>query len=61
MLNEKLNSAVRPFITILFALTFCFLTITGIISGDVFVGTVTMILTWWFKSRDESRKDGNAG
>lgn len=52
----KINSLVRPFITIVFTLTFCYLALTGDIGSETFVGTAAAIITWWFKSRDEQRK-----
>ena len=53
---DRMNSLVRPAITFIFALTFCFLAVIDKVSPDTFVGAVTMVLTWWFKSRDEEKK-----
>jgi hypothetical protein len=55
--SETIDSYVRPFVTVAFTLVFCYLAIMGTISADVFVPTVTMVLIYWFKSRDEAKKD----
>jgi hypothetical protein len=55
--TETVDSYVRPFVTIAFTLVFCYLAIIGKIGPDVFVPTVTMVLIYWFKSRDEAKKD----
>jgi hypothetical protein len=56
MESEQLNGYVRPAVTIAFTGTFCYLSIIGTITPDVFVPTVTMVLIYWFKSRDEQKQ-----
>lgn len=54
---ESLNGYVRPAVTIAFTACFCYLAVMGTITPDVFVPTVTMVLIYWFKSRDDAKKD----
>lgn len=54
--EQKLNSFVRPTVTIFFTLLFCYLCVVGKISDDAALATITMTLTWWFKARDEQKK-----
>jgi len=53
---ETLNGYVRPAVTIAFTGVFCYLAVIGTITPDVFVPTVTMVLIYWFKSRDELKQ-----
>jgi len=53
--SETLNGYVRPAVTIAFTAVFCYLAVIDKISSEVFVPTVTMVLVYWFKSRDEQK------
>ena len=53
---EMVNAGVRPAVTLAMAGTFCYLTITGTIEAQTFVGTATAVIIWWFKARDDFHK-----
>jgi hypothetical protein len=55
-MNEIVDAYVRPFVTVSLTLVFCYLAVMGDITADVFVPTVTMVLIYWFKSRDDEKK-----
>jgi hypothetical protein len=48
---------VRPIISIIFAVGMTILTFKGIVPPEAFVGLSTLAITFWFKSRDEEKKN----
>jgi len=56
MESEGVSAYVRPYITILMVTVFCYLAVVGTIGPEVFVPTVTMVVVYWFKSREEEKK-----
>ena len=52
---EVLNGYVRPFVTVLFSGVFCYGFLVKMIGADVFTGVATMVIIYWFKSRDEDK------
>jgi hypothetical protein len=36
---------------------YCYLAVIGKVSVEVFGGTVTMVVLFWFKSREDEKKD----
>lgn len=55
MSQEILNGYIRPLVTVLFAGVFCWGFIVTMIGADVFTGVATMVIIYWFKSRDEDK------
>ena len=55
MSQEILNGYIRPLVTVLFAGVFCWGFIVEMIGADVFTGVATMVIIYWFKSRDEEK------
>lgn len=53
---ETLEKAIRPIITAAFTAAFIFGFVAEKIGSDVFVGTATMVIIYWFKSRDDEKK-----
>lgn len=58
--SDGLSGLVRPIITLALTGVFSYLAVVGTIAADVFVPTVTMVLIYWFKSRDEAKKSDDA-
>jgi len=59
MLNpSKYNTFVRPFIAILFSTVFCYGFVVGMIDKDAFVPVVVAVVMFYFKVRDEEKKNG---
>jgi hypothetical protein len=54
-LTEIVTSYIRPAVTVLFAMVFCYGFLVTTIGADVFTGVATMVIIYWFKSRDEER------
>jgi hypothetical protein len=54
-MNEIINSYIRPGVTVLFAAVFCYGFLTAMIGSDVFTGVATMVIVYWFKSRDDEK------
>ena len=54
---ELLNALVRPVLALGFAAAVIFMSITGDVSVDAFLGIATLVVTWYFKSRDESKNN----
>ena len=54
---ESVNGYVRPLVTLAFTSCFCYLAIMGTITPDVFVPTVTMVIGFWFRARDDAKED----
>ena len=52
---EKAKELVRPVITFMLSGTLVYGFVTDKITGEVFVPFVTMVLMYWFKSRDEQK------
>jgi len=55
-MGEKINTYVRPIITVALTAAFIYGFIVAAITADVFVPIASMVITWWFKSRDEQKK-----
>lgn len=55
---ERLQSAVRPIVTLLFAGAIVAGFFVGKISGEVFIGTAGSTVAYWFiqRERDKTRK-----
>jgi hypothetical protein len=53
---EEFKTAVRPIITLLFAGAFIYLTIEKMVSADAFLGIATLVIKYWFDSREPERK-----
>ena len=53
MLLEGFKGAIRPLVTLLFALAFIYMAINGSISKDAFIGIATLIIKYWFDSREQ--------
>lgn len=51
-----LSSYVRPVITVAFTAAFLYGFMADKIGADVFVSTATMVIIYWFKTRDEEKK-----
>ena len=54
-LTDMLNGCIRPMITLIFAGAFVGFTAMGTISGELFATVAGMVITFWFKSRDEAK------
>jgi hypothetical protein len=55
--SETIDSYVRPFVTVVLVAVYCYLAVIGKVSVEVFGGTVTMVVLFWFKSREDEKKD----
>ena len=54
---EKVNAFVRPLALLTVLITVCILTYLGKIDPEKsFLPLATMIVVWWFRSRDEAKK-----
>ena len=54
-LTDLFNGCIRPLTTLIFAGAFVGFTAMGIISGELFATVAGMVITFWFKSRDEAK------
>jgi hypothetical protein len=56
--TERINSGVRSLVTLIFAgaRVWAFL-IPKIVSTDAFIGIAGMVIAWWFRARDEDKRD----
>lgn len=52
---NKLRSAVRPIVTILFAGTFVVGFMAGRVSEDMFVAVAATVMAYWFGSRPSGK------
>lgn len=57
-IDAFLRSPVRPLVTLMFGVTFCWLTYVKIIPVEAFIATATMVLQWWFRARDDKENGG---
>lgn len=55
-MTEIISGYVRPAVTLSFTGAFIYGFIAGMIGADVFVSTATMVIVYWFKTRDEEKK-----
>jgi hypothetical protein len=53
---EQFKSLVRPIITLAFAGAFIYMSVMGTISNDAFLGLATLVVKFWFDSRQEEKK-----
>jgi hypothetical protein len=53
--GETFSSYVRPVLTVSFTGAFIYGFLAGMIGADVFTGVATMVIIYWFKSRDEAK------
>ncbi len=57
-MSKTLQGWVRPIITILGMAGVTAGFFLKMISPEAYLGIVTLAVTWWFKSRDEEKKNG---
>jgi len=57
MKAEDINGFVRPAVTLSAMAGMVYGFLTGGIGPDVFVPFATGVITWWFKSRDDEKKN----
>lgn len=61
-MTDRINQLVRPYCAIILISTFCLVFMWGVyaekpvIGSDAFCGVMGVVLTWWFKSRDEKNE-----
>lgn len=58
--SEKLNGYVRPLVTIAFTAVIVYGFIAGTIKPGEFFPFATGVIVYWFKTRDEAKKNGQA-
>ncbi len=49
---------VRPLISLMFMFSLSIGWFMSMVSTDAFIGQGAVAVTWWFKSRDEEKKNG---
>ena len=47
------RAPVRPLVTVMLTATFCWLSLTGKIPVEAFVSVVSVVITFWFASRQK--------
>lgn len=47
----ELKGMIRPFVTIMLSMVFCYLALIGKINPDVFTSVVITVTTYWFADR----------
>lgn len=52
---DKFKELIRPLITFLFAAAFIYLAIIGKVSVEAFTGLVTLVVKYWFDSREQEK------
>ena len=52
-IEQFVRSPVRPLITVGFAAAFIYGFITKLIGAEIFVGVFTLVLKYWFDSREK--------
>lgn len=56
---DQINQMMRSFCLVVLLLTFCFVFIYGVmtktmvVGADAFAGVLGVVITWFFKARDE--------
>ena len=53
---EAIRSLVRPVVTFLFVVGYLYMALMGIKPPEAYTATMSMILVFYFKSRDEAKK-----
>ena len=53
---EYIRSLVRPVVTVLFVLGYLYMSLMGIKPPEPYTVTMGMILAFYFKSRDDAKK-----
>lgn len=56
MNEQKFSGYVRPVVTLAFTMAFCLGFWFKMIGADVFVSTATMVIVYWFKSREDKKQ-----
>jgi hypothetical protein len=53
---DQFKSTVRPIITLLFCAVFLYGFVEKLVSAEVFVSTATLVIKYWFDSREPNGK-----
>ena len=53
---EEFKTAVRPIITLMFAGAFIWFTFVKLIGPEAFIGIGTLVIKYWFDSREPEKK-----
>lgn len=56
-MTETINAYIRPAVTVLFTIVFCYGFLAEKIGADVFTGIATAVIVFWFRSRDEDKRE----
>lgn len=55
-MNEIIMSYARPFVLVCVVVTAIYMEIMQLKVSEFFIGLCTLVVTWFFKSRDEENK-----
>lgn len=58
-MKERLDKllSIKSIVTILLTLVFCYLSVVGVISAELFMTVFTVVITFYFSSQNDKKKN----